>query len=68
MARRSYYSVADRTRIARHAEDHGLVSTARRFGVPRSTVRAWRAKLRRGEAFSPGLPDVMEALYDSQGR
>jgi transposase-like protein len=68
MARRSQWSIADRERIARFADGHSAYAAARRYGVHESTVKAWRAKLRRGEPFFPGIPDMMEALYDSQGR
>lgn len=68
MARLSMWSIADRERIARFAKEHGVTATARRYGVHESTVREWRAKLRRGEPFFPGIPDMMEALYAETGR
>src|SRR5574338_130604 len=44
IAKRYYHTVKSRLAIVHYATDHGIKGAARRFGLDRKTVRAWRRR------------------------
>ena len=55
IAKRYHHTVKSRLAIVHYATDHGIKGAARRFGLDRKTVRAWRRRWPRrlGSALSP---------------
>jgi transposase-like protein len=44
IAKRYHHTIESRFAIVQYATDHGMKGAARRFGLDRNTVRAWRRR------------------------